>query len=291
MVDGFFKWFGESMDKIGYRELAHAAFNGATETAVFKNGIGNQFGVVYCKRALDPMNIREVFKVTNIPIVHIVDSSLVDIKTINLEWLRAIHALYYGRIYSWDGKDLIAIHYDRQSAQFATSQPIEITDVKFEHVDCWLKSFPGQFFIAGFDDGPFWKGEQAKRQRKQKEPPRTNANEQYWREQYTQQTHNNPNYSEKATEDLNEEIRRKFEEYMRGQGYYSEQQQAPRYNAPTGDKWLTMLLEPGTLEGAKKKFRELAHEHHPDKAGDSPEVIATMQLINAAYARAKVILS
>lgn len=280
MADSFFQWFVSKMDKIGYAETY--GNDSADFTWLNFKSDRNQFHVAYIKHPIEAERIKNLFDTHNDPILFVVDSSLIDDKSIHFEMLRAIHALYYGRIYVWDGRGLGAIHHDRQSGVTTASEYIEINVIKFDHVDCWLKSFPGQFFIARFDEpASFWKGQAKQRQRKAPPPP--DSAEEFFRKQYQQNT-----------EDVFRDFKEAFERNKRT--WYADppepkyQRGFPQYQ-PTGDKWLTMLLAEGTLDGAKKKFRELAHEYHPDKAGDSPEVVQVMQAINSAYARAKDILA
>lgn len=54
------------------------------------------------------------------------------------------------------------------------------------------------------------------------------------------------------------------------------------------EHWRTLgLTPPVSRDTLARRFRELAHEHHPDRGGDG----ATMARINAAYARASAEVS
>lgn len=301
MTDGFSEWFIPKMDKIGY-EQTYIEFRDNITFIKFGN---NVFRVIYVKKPIELLVMDLWLKTANEPILFIVDSDLITPLSVNEPWLRAIHTLYYGRIYAWDGKGIMAIHHDKQFNALGHNGLIDVSVISFEDVDCWYPGFPGVFRIARFDDAPFWKAKSSKQANEwaervrntsydtqSRKPPRSNENEEYWRKQYARYANEayTPPKQEYTKEDVFRDFREAFERNKRAYEQVNNAYYPPPPYAPKGDKWLTLLLAEGTLAGAKRKYRELAHEYHPDKAGNSPEVLEVMQLINAAYARAKEIL-
>lgn len=299
-MDKFTEWFTDKMERIGYTPT----YTVANADNLIWMSFGGKFEVVYVKQAITLDVMRGFFESQTNPILFIVDSDLVTDLTVNNAWLRAIHALYYGRIYVWDGVGVSPVHHDKQFDTLSDGGYIDVSVLSFEKVDCWYPGFPGVFNIARFDDPTFWKTGDNPKYAKTQKPPKDNAQSEYeafWKEQYAKggagtgsyardQGHNNPNYSQKRkdTEDVFRDFKEAFERNKRT--YEANNPPPPPSRPQYHDKWLNMLMAEGTLAGAKKKYRQLALENHPDRKGDSPEVIQTMQLINAAYARVKEIL-
>lgn len=254
-----------------------------------------KFGVVYVKRPITVDVIKGFFSSHNNPILFVVDATLIDAQAMDEPWLRAIHALYYGRVYAWVGDGIMSTHYDRINRVVTTWGPVNVSNVYFDTVDSWYKGMPGVYETARFNDPNFWKADEPKQRREHKKKM-PNDTEQFWREEFERQKRANPSsgsheYGSSRAEDVYEAFREAFNGYKRQ--YVDENPPRPPRATyrPNGDKWFELLMAEGTLDGAKKKYRQLALENHPDRMGDSPEVVQTMQLINMAYARVKEILT
>lgn len=306
-MDIFEKYITGSLEQIGYKKQDSASGTHSIRVT-FKSisqSVDDTFHVMYIRQPPDNSDeVKGVFDFYKKPMLFVIDHQAMadDLlafvqhgKALPL-WIRALHAIYYGRIYTWFASErtIKSLHFDWDKHDTAYSEAIEIDRVILTETDSLLRDYPGHFKIARFSDRAFWKGE-----RPQKPPKREQRNgptyEEWIREEFKRYQgygHTPPRPPPEA-ESIYEMFERLKREEMRRRQSQQQQtyNQRPNRYASTNDKWLIMLLAEGTLDGAKKKFRELAHQYHPDKAGDSPEVIETMQLINAAYAKAKTILS
>lgn len=156
-------WFTQQMDDIGYA-LEQATDFTAEEWLTFKDN-DEQFHVVYLKTPPDAEHLRGIFTAFQMPVLFIVDKSLLPepdpmyhyANTILPLWLRALHAVYYGRIYCWTGDGISALHVQWTNGTAQWSEPIDITGILFTHTDSKLYEFKGLFHIARFYDKAFWK--------------------------------------------------------------------------------------------------------------------------------------
>lgn len=87
------------------------------------------------------------------------------------DWLRALHALYYGRVYVWCGEHIHAAHFDFDDNIAILSDPIEGFNLLCAEVDCWFTDFSGHYRIARFYDKKFWNVPNYRHVHKQTEPP------------------------------------------------------------------------------------------------------------------------
>lgn len=287
----FFEWLILSTRKAGYSHMG-GAIGESFDGGAFMNMKGEAFSVFHIKQSVPLETIKGMFESISAPTLVVVDSHLINAAAMNEPWLRALHALYYGRVYAWVGKLVQAVHYDRMVNDIKVWGPVDGSDFYFDTVDSWYKGMSGTYATCRFTDPNFWKDTEPKAHKRQHKhtPPKSNNTEQFWREEFERQKNTNPNAGARA-EDVYEAFREAFNQYKQ---QYAEPPPDPsprRTYRPTGDQWFNALIAEGSLEGAKKKYRQLALEYHPDRKGDSPEVIETMQLINAAYARVKEILT
>ena len=243
----FTDWFKKHLDDTGYNQEFITQSPEYDFLSLKDRDTGEMFYVMYLKRETTLERIRDVFSVSGVPVLYIVDSALMPpldpmyhyANIIVPLWLRAIHALYYGRIYIWNGDYIEAVHVTWSNGTVQSSGYIDITGVLFTHVDCKLYDFPGLFNIARFYDRAFWKTAQQpprEKQRAKTEPPKQPPAQQ-------------------------------------GLTYYG------------------VFLACNSLAEMKRKHRELAKKHHPDLNPGDSNATETMQLINAAFDRAKALYS
>lgn len=279
----FTTWMGAEMGKVSYQQEAFASYP-ECDVIVYDNPKSKSFATVYIKQRIDTQYLTKIFGLPNSVLI-VVDSSLVNDKTGHEQWLRAIHALYYGRIYVFAGVSILPLHINRMTNMIECGEPVNMRLIRFSIVDCLYKGFPGKFDVAMFNDPVFWAKEQKPPPREKKVP----ENEQFWRDYAKQQPHNNPNYSQKNSDFNYDDFRRSYEQYKRAYGAYTEQEyvnyNAPK-RAPRGNQWFNAMIESGSLEGAKKVYRKLGLEHHPDH-NKSPDATETMKAINQAYEQVK----
>lgn len=288
-MSNFAEWFEERMSNINYHQTGYMD-NDECTWIQFKSGSFNDdrmFHVFYAKKPLTEAIIRTTFAMKNEPILFVIDDTLLPNDKNNApDWIRALHAIYYGRIYTWwRNLRISGVHYDWHNNK-TTVSPTPIDGIHFEHVESKLKAFPGNYYVAMFGDRAFWKQEQPKKEPKESWQERAKKYREEWEQttknHYERQSHSNPNYSNKSSdyEDLNEEIRAKFNEYMNSNPYEDMKRRTSQRYTPQGDKWFMMLVECGSLVEAKKKYKQLALEYHPDR---NTEGLETMQAINAAW--------
>lgn len=283
------------MEPLGYQE-GFTELEPTLYRSTYFAGV-KRFQVVYVMQHLTTVRLLDLFRATNMPIMFVVDSSLIDHLTINSDWLRALHALYWGRIYVWDGAGVLALHNDKGSKVIDQSEHITFKNIKMERMDSWFKGFPGIYDIAHFDDGPFWKGEQSKRkQERARDSKRANQNEQYWQDYYAQNANQNTDEAwgqrqskkDDATRATYEAFKSAYENYKRAYGATQEHEPPPPRprHEPGGDQWFVMMYKAGDLDGAKKVYRQLGLKYHPD-VNKEPGATETMKAINVAYERVK----
>ena len=304
----FTYWFTVKMQAIGYKHVGtdkSGLIDVLKYTAEARNGIYVSFYVAYVQMNTTEEYIRRVFDTIPAPVLFIVDEKVVrHVTTGNAPlWLRALHAIYYGRVYVWtEGNSkqgsMFATHFDWNSNRVMHSDEIEVDGILFDQTQSKLRDFPGTFKIARFYDRAFWKDD-AKAPPK-RDTPKYETWEEYTRKAYnstdwTKQSHSNPNYSQKQSDfpnqdDINEVFKRAFREHMRNYGYdYAPPKSSPRQQ-PTGDKWLQGFMSTGSLASAKTLFKQLAKEWHPDLNPGKPEALETMKAINIAFEKAEEIL-
>jgi hypothetical protein len=319
----FGEWFSERMENIGYKLKGFPQVSDELIWYEFNDLSGNtRVDVLLITKALKPEDIRGLFENEDEPVLFVVDMKLIPSfiwENEKPEWIRILHAIYYGRVYVWNYGMIQALHFEWGTGKHNFSEAIDTSGILFDHTECKLKSFPGYFHIARFYDAAFWKQQQKpkgeswkERAEKQKSnfwketfgfdswddymkanPPKGTE----WNERTKSYEHSNPNYSNKETdyEGMYEDIREAFNRYKQQYGGYNpyedmKRRTRPEYYQPrpTGDKWFEMMIATGSLEAAKKKYRELANQYHPDKQLNSGEdTTEIMQAINNAFSKVK----
>ena len=297
MYDQFGGWLIPKLSKVGFTLQGFPQVSEELTWYEFNTSNGERFDVLYLIKELTSDELQGLFDSEDEPVLFIVANSLVQQFTLMNEkplWLRALHAIYYGRVYTFNGMTINALHFEWGAGRHSYSEPISVIGISFTFIDSLLKDFPGRFNIARFNDKPFWKEQGAKKPKG--ETPKQRSDK--WREEWEQATsgYTKTDYEwhqqekkqhKKTAEELNEEIRRAFEEHMRRYNADTwNYPPCPRQQA-TGDKWFNELVQTGSLEAARTKYKELAKQYHPDlHVGDS-SVLATMQDINAAFDKVK----
>ena len=282
----FVTWMGIEMGKAHYQQGALSS-NTLCDIISYTNPKSKRFTTVYIKQRVDTQFLSNLFAALPGNILIIVDSSLVTDKSVQEQWLKAVHALYYGRIYVWDTTGILPLHVNRQTGLIECGAEIQIGIIRCSMVDCLYKGFPGKFNIAMFNDPVFWaKGQQQKPPPREKKVP---EDEQFWRDYAkTQPPHGNPNYSQKQNDFDYDAFRRAYEGYKQAYGASEQEYSAPytKPRAPKGDRWFNAMMQGGSLEEAKRVYRKLGLEHHPDH-NKSPDATETMKAINQAYEQVK----
>lgn len=352
MPDKFFGYITDKLMALGWQVTAKASSNLFTSIRLKPSNTMQPFSVIYLKNRIDTDGLSYLFQ--NIPdhLLIVADSSLIGEDTGNKEWFRALHALFYGRVYVWDGLGILPLHYDRVTGKFSNGGYVTLKSLRFERVDCLYSGFKGQYNVVLLNDRKFWTtGE--------KPPSRentTNPNEQFWQDAYAASSegqqagqsqepfsgYDQNGYArqpppktdkQKAKKDAEDwRASRKEEHFRREQAQRDEQRRRaeedrkkrdqereredvfrdfreafernksrygserggaydpnaqPQYarGGVTGDKWFMQIWSDGTINGAKKVYRALARQYHPD-VNKEPDAIQVMQAINLAYEKA-----
>lgn len=295
-MDLFPAWIIPKFEQIGYEQTAieiRAKFveiNFSQPSGIVK------FTVVYIHAEVDEQFIRNVFETRYEPILFVVSKHLImplDFVINPPLWFRVLHAIYYGRVYMWEDDNLcvraLHVEYAKREMQW---QDVDVSGILFTDTDCKLRDFPGLFHIARFYDKAFWKEQTEPPPKRERKPPHSNANEEFWREQFRKASwETEPKTGKQRAEDVFRDFREAFERNK--QQYEARQDYSPPRSTytPTGDKWLQGFMSTGNLATARAMYKQLAKEWHPDLNPGKSEALETMQAINIAYARAKEILA
>ncbi len=274
----FDSWFTGKMLENGYKQIYRDDLISRV-WLTFQDGYDSLskdlFHVCYLRAEISPELIRMSFTAHHDEhVLFVVDERVIaSIKTDMPIWIRALHAIYYGRIYVY--RDLLenisALHYDWDKKWGTFSEPIDIDGILFTDTDCKLKDFPGIFHIARFYDKAFWT---------EKVNSKQSAKDRKWDDFEKRQ-------QRKTDEDIYEAFKRAYREHMRNHNAYHDYEPVqPRY-APKGDKWIDLFIGTGSIEAARAKYRELAKQYHPDLNPSSSEALNTMQAINIAFDKVK----
>jgi len=263
------------------------------------------FSLCYVTAPMSPEAIKISFEShKGEPILFVVDSILVN--NVTELWFRALHAIYYGRVYLWDGDGIVSWHYDWNKKQSSYSDYLDLDGILFTDTDCKLRDFPGIFHIARFYDKSFWKETEPQKPKGETWKERAKKGREEW-EQATKghaQGHNNPNYSQKESdwaddfkydrsrkseENIYEAFARAFREHMRSHGVDYDTPRT-RNNSPVGDKWLQGFINTGNIEAAKTLYRQLSKQYHPDLNPGDTVAEETFKAISVAFSKARDIL-
>ena len=220
--------------------------------------------------------------------------------------LLAIHALYYGRIYTYDEK-ADAFHtwhlerIERGWSLLTMSEEIKPDWIVLDECDCMSRHLPGRYKIARFTDACWWKGSayEAKDQRRQ------DAHKATYYKQQQRETHKKQDRSDDAKSYSGARAsgfrqgpegykwyEESFDEWFQGfkQRAYKQAYGAPpppNGNEPGSILWAysTLGLERGhcSLTDVRRARKTLMKQYHPDLAGDTPANLEKTQEINWAF--------
>lgn len=247
--------------------------------------------VCYLDSPLEPEQIRRSFEFKG-HILYVVDDKLIPQDIVDRDstpmWLRVIHGLYFGRVYTWNGRFLYGLHFDYDAGVINESGIITPDRLLLIEEGTWLRGWTGNYRTARFYEKAWWtvqdnpsSSRQSYQQANQQRTNQQRTDDAYgswWRGQY------DPNSS-----DYRERQRAEYE-YVRQQwqkGY--EQQQtydtpwAKQESAPPKQRDFKAEFKACKSEvEAKTLYKKLALEFHPDRnVGTDTTVI--MQQINAAW--------
>lgn len=324
MPEKFIGWAATKFHAIGYEQTASASSTLFSSLRFEHKATMLHFSVIYLKARIDTDVLRYMFGNISEHLLIVVDASQMGEQVGLKEWFRALHALYYGRVYVWDNVGILPVHYDRKNGLFSNGGYVEIKRVRFERVDCLYGGFKGLYNVVLLQDRKFWTTDD--------KPPATPNSaqadyEQFWRDQYEasdeaqQAGHQRPRGNAKTDarkqehyrreqaqrdeqkrradearqkreqEDVFRDFKEAFERNKRtygaeNGGAYDPNAQ-PQYTrrGVQGDKWFIQIWSDGTIDGCKAEYRKLARKYHPD-INKEPGALETMKAINLAYEKA-----
>lgn len=343
MPDKFSVYITDKLLKLGYESTSFASSTLFSSVRFKPQNTMQPFSVIYLKTGMHVDTDALLYLFQNIPdhLLIVVDSGATGKDVATKQWFRALHALYYGRVYVWDGVGILPVHYDRKLDQFSQGKHVEVKSLRFERVDCLYSGFKGLYNVVLLNDRKFWTTDGVP-----PAPDNAQSNyEEFWKAQYAasdeaQQAGGGESYGEpwaknanpssthtkakgNAQTDARKEEHRRREQAQRDEKKRREQEartqrerddvfsdfreafernkqhfgaqgggaydpnKRPQHTrgGVTGDKWFMLIWSDGTIDGAKKAYRALARQYHPDtnKALDANEI---MQAINSAYEKA-----
>lgn len=217
---------------------------------------GKPIWVCYLTAEISPEQIRRSFDFKGY-ILYVVDDKLIpqDItdRTSTPMWLRVIHGLYMGRVYTWNGRFLYGLHFDYEAGVINESGILTPDRLLLLDSDTLLRGWNDTYRIARMMDKAWWASEQRN---------------QYYHNGGWQQSGGKWEYTGAA-----------------GKGYsktydtpWAKQESAP-------PKQRDFKAEFRACKGeaeAKTLYKQLAKQYHPDLNLDTDTTLI-MQQINAAW--------
>ena len=268
---------------------------------------GQPVWACYLDTAITPEQIRRSFEFQG-HMLFVVNEKLIPDTITEREstpmWLRVLHGLYMGRIYVWNGRVLYAMHFNWDTGDVNESAPIAPDDLLLVETGTWLRGWPGTYRLARFYDQAWWTDsakarEEARRQAEDYARQRTEQTRQQWQgwqkewdnwNKYTYGSEDGPSSSRQSYEQARDEYQRQQQARENYNGSGNRQERAyyapPKQAAGSSRDFVAEFLKCGTLAAAKKLFRELAREYHPDM-NPGKDTTVTMQQINNAWDKVK----
>jgi hypothetical protein len=210
-------------------------------------------------------------------------------------WLRTLHGLYMGRVYTWNGRFLYGLHFDWETGDINESGAMQPDDLLLVETGTWLRGWPGTYRLARFYDKAWWvnAGEDDYfNARRQAADDAYNSGYAGGRDNYQQQYQNEwrppeqePPKQRYGYHYQNKDDASSHSGYRSGKGNTYEQPKPPPKQEPLRDFVKEFMVCKNKTE-VKALYRKLAREHHPD-LNPGKDTTAVMQSINAAYARAE----
>lgn len=209
--------------------------------------------ICYLTEAIDPEKIRRSFTDFKGFILYVVDDKLIpqdiESRTKTPMWLRVLHGLYMGRVYTWNDRHLYGLHFDYDEGEVTESGIISPAEMVLFETDTLLRGWNDKYRIARFRDPAWWSVK---------------------------------NPYQKAYEDIG----RKREQAQNQQRYYTYEQQRTQPPAPKQESqsldFKAQFKACSNAQEAKTLFKKLARQYHPDlNPGTDTTVI--MQQVNAAW--------
>lgn len=239
---------------------------------------GERVWIAYLSQAWTTEQIRRAFEFKG-HLLFVVDDKLIPQDITDRQstpmWLRTLHGLYMGRVYTWNGRFLYGLHFDYDTGDISESGIINPDELLLVETGTWLRGWPGEYKLARFYDRAWWTGggdagfsgryEQARQQKQKYDNP--------WAKQ------EGPKYSYGGSEQ---------KQNKQSYGYYggTGSNPPPKQDATGGRDFGKEFRACDNLTEVKTLYRKLAQKYHPDISGYDSNT--EMAAINIAYERAKM---
>lgn len=140
--------------------------------------------VCYLDAPIEPEDIRKALQYPGY-LLFVVNEKLIpdDIESREATpmWLRVLHGLYMGRIYTWNGRHLFGLHFDYDTGDVSESSIIDPTDLLLVETGTWLRGWTDIYRLARFYDRAWWvdngwqrfyeRAQQERARQQQQKPP------------------------------------------------------------------------------------------------------------------------
>lgn len=244
-------WLGQNLKRYGYKPLHE------TERDIFiQTPEGENTWVFYVDKEITPEKIRRCFEYAG-HVLFVVDDKLIPQDITDREstpmWLRVLHGLYMGRVYTWNGRFLYGLHFDYDAGVINESGAIQPDALWLHEHGTWLRGWGGTYRTARFYDKAWWfeKGSES------------------FHDQYTR---------------YKQEQEKKREQS--GRYGYGEYNTPPPPKQEAKRDFMREFMACANHAAAKTLYKKLAREYHPD-VSVHPDATVVMQQINAAWDKAQ----
>lgn len=212
---------------------------------------GKPIWVCYLSAEISPEQIRRSFDFKGY-ILYVVDDTLIPQeitdRTSTPMWLRVLHGLYMGRVYTWNGRFLYGLHFDYDTGDISESGILSPDRLLLIETGTWLRGWTGQYRIARMWDKSWWvDGDYQRYQERQRDNASSHSG--YWTRQGN--TYDNPFVKQESAPPKQRDFKAEFRACK------------------------------GEAE-AKTLYKQLAKMYHPDLNLDTDTTVI-MQQINAAW--------
>lgn len=280
-------WLGQNLKRYGYKPLHE------TEQDIFiQTPEDETVWVFYVDREITPEKIRRCFEFAG-HVLFVVDDKLIPQDITDRQstpmWLRVLHGLYMGRVYTWNGRFLYGLHFDYDAGVINESGAIQPDSLWLHEHGTWLRGWSGSYRTARFFDRAWW-FEGGGFQGGKYEQPKWGSEQQrrsYYEGQWTPPPNNEPpKYRYGGSEQRQGDDARKHGGYWTGQGNTTDDPSENWKKQETKRDFMREFMACANHAAAKALYRKLVLEFHPDKNLDR-DTTATMQQINAAWDKAQ----
>ena len=224
--------------------------------------------IAYLSYEVTPEQIRRCFDVPGY-VLFVVDEKLMPAEIVDRDstpmWLRVLHGLYMGRVYTWNGRHLYGLHFDYDTGDVSESAAIQPDELLLVETGTWLRGWPGTYRLARFFDKQWWNEQTA------------------WDNEYARQQSSSRQSYEQARDSYQEQARKRQDKFNEDFGL------PPIKRRPATDNkrdFMREFMACADAAAAKSLYKKLAKEFHPD-LNPGKDTTVEMQQLNLAWEKAE----